>query len=169
MDPDATMCEKDRGLRVPERFDPYVIYKFRQLMMKSKIQLGDHAELPDFIFAYGAFYGNDCLVVIELSKGRKTAKKVHSQLQSGFSIPETITSEMSEGERRCMSEVKKFSIYCGNYDKITHRKFRKTAGSKVKGKKVRVHMMDEIRFDGEKVDFRKCNCEDAISVIEIKD
>lgn len=168
VEPDAAMREKDCGLQVPEKFKPYVVYKFNESMAKNLVQIGNHAELPDFIFAYDGFYGNECLVLVELSKGSKTAKKVHSQLQSGFSILEKVTSKMSEGERRCMSQVKKFAIYCGKYDKMTHRKFRKIAGSKVKGKKVSSHIMEEIKFNGTKVDFRKCSCEDSISVIEIE-
>lgn len=125
--------------------------------------------MPDFIFAYDGFYGSECLVLVELSQGSKTANKVRSQLQSGFSLLEKITSEMNEEERRCMSQVKKFAIYCGSYDKKTHRKFRKIASSKVKGKKVSIHMMEDIKFNGKKVDFRKCSCEDSISVIEKED
>ena len=169
IDRDVPMREQDCGLQVPKRFRPYVVYKFSESMAKNLIHIGNHSELPDFIFAYDGFYGKECLVLVELSKGSKTAKKVHSQLQAGFSILEKITSEMSEGERRCMSQVKKFAIYCGSYDKFTHRKFRKMARSKVKGKKVGTHMMEEIKFDGKKVDFIKCNCEDSISVIEIED
>ena len=73
------MRENNCGLRVPERFNPYVVYKFRQSMVKSKIQLGAHPELPDFIFAYDGFYGSECIVLVELSKGSKTAKKVRTQ------------------------------------------------------------------------------------------
>lgn len=158
--------ENNCGLKVPDRFHPSVIYKFNQSMAQNKIQLGIHSKLPDFVFACNGFDSVGCLVLIELSKGRKSVRKVRSQLQSGFAVLEKIVCNMSEGERRYLDKVKKFAVYCGNYDIHTHRNMRKRSSSKIKKKNVPSTETDDIKFLGYKVKFRKCNCDDSISVIE---
>ena len=169
-DAETTIQENNCELKVPEHYEPSVVYKFDQSMAQNKIQFGIHSKLPDFLFANNSFKGTGCLVLIELSKGKKTIETVYRQLQSGFSILEEIFSKMSHEENRCLDNVQIFAVYCGKYNKFAHRAMRRKTGRK-KGKKAKnkvgeSYEMDKLKFDGYKVNYRKCNCNDSISVIE---
>ncbi len=156
--------ENNCNLSITKELSPNVIFRFDNSLVHERGNEGVSPKIPDYIFAENKFDGCGCLVLVELSMGEKNPRTIHSQLQSGYRIIERIFENLNEKDLQILQKVKKFAIYCGNYDKYTHRQMKLKASKK--GKKDKGSEMERIEFLNESVEYRKCKCGDSISVIE---
>lgn len=161
-----SMKENNCNLSITKELSPNVIFRFDNSLVHERGNEGVNRKIPDYIFAENKFDGCGCLVLVELSIGGKNLRTIHGQLQSGYRIIERMFENLNEQDMQILQKVKKFAVYCGNYDKYTHRQMKLKASMKGgKGKKNRGSEMESIEFFNESVEYRKCKCGDSISVI----